>query len=62
MKKKIKSIQLVHPDEPSRWQPSDDPDKQQPHPEDPNEQKGPPMREMPVKNGPHDEEILDRIL
>ncbi|MCH8495436.1 MAG: hypothetical protein LAT57_07365 [Balneolales bacterium] len=38
---------------------TDYPEKIQPNPDDPNEQKGPPMREMPIVNETHHKEILD---
>ena len=38
----------------------DKPDKYQPHPDDQNEQTGPPIKEMPIKDNPHKEEMLDR--
>jgi len=38
----------------------DKPDKGQPHPDDQNEQTGPPIKEMPIKDNPHKEEMLDR--
>jgi hypothetical protein len=37
----------------------DDPDKVQPNPKDPNEEKSMPNKEMPIKNHPHHEELLD---
>lgn len=45
---------------PSKKHKDQNPDKKQPHPDDPNEQTGPPVKEMPKKSSPHQEEILDR--
>jgi hypothetical protein len=39
----------------------DDPDKRYPNPDDPNEEKGMPNKEMPVRSNPHHEELLDYI-
>ena len=39
----------------------DNPDKREPDPDDQNEETGPPIKEMPTKNNPHWEEILDYI-
>jgi len=48
-----------NPAKPLREEPGDNPGEILPNPDDPNEQIGPPMREMPIINGPHHEEILD---
>lgn len=37
----------------------ENPDKRYPNPDDPNEEIGPPIKEMPITGGPHDEEITD---
>lgn len=39
---------------------NDNPDKQHPKPDDPNQQKGPPIKEMPRKRSARLEEIPDR--
>lgn len=42
----------------------DNPDKRNPNPDDPYEETGPPIKEMPLTGRPghpHHEEILDRI-
>lgn len=36
-------------------------DKRQPHPDDANQEKGPPIKEMPVNDRAHQEDIPDRI-
>lgn len=36
-----------------------EPEKRYPNPDDPYEEKGPPIKEMPITGGPHHEEILD---
>lgn len=44
---------------PSKKQKDEDADKRLPDPDDPNEEKGPPVKEMPIKNKPNNEEDLD---
>ena len=39
----------------------DNPDKREPDPDDQNLETVPPIKEMPIKNNPHREEILDYI-
>ena len=45
-------------DKPSKKNSDKDQDKRYPNPDDPNEQTGPPIKEMPTKGGPHHEETL----
>lgn len=45
---------------PSKKHTKKDPDKRYPDPDDPHEKTGMPIKEMPLKNNPHREEILDR--
>jgi len=40
---------------------NDDPDKREPNPDDPNEEGGMPIKEMPASDNPHNEELLDYI-
>ena len=63
MNKKKNSSLDQHSENPSKKHEADDPDKRYPSPDDPNEEMGPPIKEMPIKAGlqhPHEEEILDR--
>lgn len=38
---------------PSKKDKDENPDKRQPHPDDANQEIGPPIKEMPVKSRPH---------
>lgn len=61
MKTKKNSSPGKHFEVPYKKYEDDDPDKRYPNPDDPNEEMGPPIKEMPIKYGalhPHDEEIL----
>jgi hypothetical protein len=61
----MKKKQLSNPETFSDRSPKKDndenPDKRRPQPDDANQQKGPPIREMPVKDRAHKEEKPDRI-
>lgn len=62
MSKKKKSSPAKHSEISSKHK-KVNPDKTYPNPDDPNEEIGPPIKEMPIKAGlqhPHDEEVLDR--
>jgi hypothetical protein len=49
-----------NPATPLKRDDDENPGKIYPNPDDPNEQIGPPNREMPIINDRHHEEILDR--
>ena len=44
---------------PSKNHKDEKPDKRRPNPDDPYEEKGPPIKEMPIKSHPDRKEILD---
>ncbi len=44
------------PDRPVKKNEDEDTDKREPNPEDPYEETGPPVKEMPVKGGSNDDE------
>lgn len=64
-KKKKKSSPDQYPEGPSKKLQDEKPDKINPKPDDPYEETGPPIKEIPITGGshhlihPHQEEILD---
>lgn len=60
MKKKKKSNPYKLSERPSKKHKGEKSDKRYPNPEDYNEEKGPPIKEMPVTDSAHQEEIPDR--
>lgn len=58
MDKRKKSISEELSERFPKKQEDENPDKRKPKPDDQNEEKGPPFKEMPIKSNPHQEEIL----
>jgi hypothetical protein len=60
----MKEMKKRNPDtfseKPSKKDKGENPDRRHPNPDDPYEEKGPPIKEMPITGGPHHEEIPDR--
>lgn len=66
MKEKKKNSSDKHSKGPGKKHIDENPDKRNPNPDDPYEETGPPIKEMPITGGPHphhphNEEILDGI-
>jgi hypothetical protein len=59
MKKKKKINLNKLSDNPTKKLKSDEPDERHPNPDDPYEETGPPIKEMPAKSKPNREEILN---
>lgn len=61
----MKKMRLSNPEtfseRPSKKDKGENPDKRRPHPDDANQEKGPPIKEMPVKGTAHQEGTPDRI-
>lgn len=59
MRKKKNNSPNKHSEGPLKKHKGVKPEKKYPNPDDPNEEIGPPIKEMPITGGPHDEEITD---